>query len=45
MSFKTTIQPSQHSFPIDADETILDAALEHGYVFPYSCRNGVCGVC
>jgi CDP-4-dehydro-6-deoxyglucose reductase len=45
MSFKTTIQPSQHSFPIDADETILEAALEHGYVFPYSCRNGVCGVC
>ncbi len=45
MSFKTTIQPSQHSFPIEADETILEAALEHGYVFPYSCRNGVCGVC
>ncbi len=45
MSFKTTIQPSQHSFPINADETILEAALEHGYVMPYSCRNGVCGAC
>ncbi len=45
MSFKTTIQPSMHSFPIDADETILEAALEHGYVLPYSCRNGACGVC
>ncbi len=45
MSFKTTIQPSRHSFPVDADETILEAALEHGYVLPYSCRNGACGVC
>ncbi|MEQ1914850.1 MAG: 2Fe-2S iron-sulfur cluster-binding protein, partial [Sideroxydans sp.] len=45
MSFKTTIQPSNHSFPIEADETILEAALEHGYVMPYSCRNGACGAC
>ena len=45
MSFKTTIQPSNHSFPIDADETILEAALEHGVTLPYSCRDGACGVC
>ena len=45
MSFKTTIQPSKHSFPIEPEETILGAALEHGYVLPYSCRNGACGVC
>ncbi len=45
MSFKTTILPSNHSFPIDKDETILEAALEHGYTLPYSCRNGACGVC
>jgi len=45
MSFKTTIQPSNHSFPNDKDETILEAALEHGYTLPYSCRNGACGVC
>lgn len=45
MSFKTTIQPSNHSFRIDKDETILEAALEHGYTLPYSCRNGACGVC
>src|SRR5512137_2336679 len=45
MSFKTTIQPSNHTFPIDKDETILEAALEHGYALPYSCRNGACGVC
>ncbi|OGS91041.1 MAG: CDP-6-deoxy-delta-3,4-glucoseen reductase [Gallionellales bacterium GWA2_60_18] len=45
MSFKVTIQPSGHSFPIEADETVLEAALKHGYTLPYSCRNGVCGVC
>jgi CDP-4-dehydro-6-deoxyglucose reductase len=45
MSFKTTIQPSGHSFPIEAHETILEAALKHGYTLPYSCRDGVCGTC
>jgi CDP-4-dehydro-6-deoxyglucose reductase len=45
MTFKTTILPSNHSFPIEADETILDAGLKHGYTLPYSCRDGACGVC
>lgn len=45
MSFKTTIQPSNHAFPIEKGETILEAALDHGLTLPYSCRNGACGVC
>lgn len=45
MSFKTIIHPSNHTFPIDKDETILEAALDHGLTLPYSCRNGACGVC
>jgi CDP-4-dehydro-6-deoxyglucose reductase len=45
MSFKTTIQPTNHTFPIGKDETILEAALEHGLALPYSCRDGACGVC
>jgi len=45
MCFNTTIQPHNHTFPIRKDETILEAALEHGYALPYSCRNGACGVC
>lgn len=45
MTFKTTILPSNHSFPVEADETILDAGLKHGYTLPYSCRNGACGAC
>lgn len=45
MSFNTTIQPSQHSFPVAPDESVLEAALGHGLLLPYSCRNGACGVC
>jgi len=45
MSFKTTIQPSGHSFSLESNETILEGAIKHGYTLPYSCRDGVCGVC
>jgi CDP-4-dehydro-6-deoxyglucose reductase len=45
MTFQTVIQPSGHNFPIEAHETILEAALKHGYPLPYSCRDGVCGTC
>ncbi|MFZ2163097.1 MAG: CDP-6-deoxy-delta-3,4-glucoseen reductase [Sideroxyarcus sp.] len=45
MSFKTTIHPSNHTFPVDTGETILEAALAHGITLPYSCRDGACGVC
>ena len=45
MTFQTVIQPSGHSFPIEAHETILEAAIKHGYTLPYSCRDGVCGTC
>lgn len=45
MSFNATIQPSNHSFSLEADTTILEAALDQGITLPYSCRNGACGVC
>ena len=45
MSFKITVTPGNHSFTAEADETILDAGLHHGYTMPYSCRDGVCGAC
>lgn len=45
MTFNTTLAPSGHQFPVDAHETILEAALKHGYILPYSCRDGVCGAC
>jgi len=45
MTFKTTILPSNHSFEIKPEETIIEAALVHGFTLPHSCRNGACGVC
>ena len=45
MTFQITIEPSGHSFSIEEHESILEAALRHGYTLPYSCRDGVCGVC
>jgi CDP-4-dehydro-6-deoxyglucose reductase len=45
MTFKTVIKPSDHNFPIEANETILEAALKHGFTLPYSCRDGICGTC
>jgi len=45
MTFQTTLLPSGHQFEIEADETILEAGLKHGYPIPYSCRDGACGVC
>src|SRR3546814_20648124 len=45
MSFKVTVQPSQHQFPVETGQTVLDAALAAGIVLPYSCRNGACSTC
>ena len=45
MTFSITLQPGNHSFPAEAGEIILDAALKHGHTLPYSCRDGVCGAC
>lgn len=45
MSHQITTQPSGHQFSVEAGESILDAALRHGYNFPYGCRNGACGAC
>ncbi|HKB60200.1 MAG TPA: CDP-6-deoxy-delta-3,4-glucoseen reductase [Gallionellaceae bacterium] len=45
MSFTVTIKPSNHSFTVEPDETILEAGIRHGYTMPYSCRDGVCGAC
>jgi CDP-4-dehydro-6-deoxyglucose reductase len=45
MSYKITVTPSDHHFEVENNETILDAALEHGLAFPYGCRSGKCGSC
>lgn len=45
MTFQVTIQPSQHQFTVTAEQTVLDAALAAGILFPYSCRSGACSTC
>ncbi len=45
MAYQVTIQPSGHLLIVQADETILAAALREGFTLPYGCRNGACGSC
>ena len=40
-----TIKPSDHAFPCEADETVLQAAMRADLMIPYGCRNGACGTC
>ena len=45
MAFTVTIQSSGHSFTVEEEESVLDAALRQGVILPYGCRNGSCGSC
>jgi CDP-4-dehydro-6-deoxyglucose reductase, E3 len=45
MSFKVQVQPSGHEFSVEAEESLLEAALRQGINLPYGCRNGFCGDC
>ncbi len=45
MSHKVTVRPSGREFTVEADETILAAALRSGVGLPYGCKNGACGTC
>ncbi len=45
MSFTVTVSPSGKQFSVERDEYVLDAALRHGVVLPYGCKDGACGSC
>ena len=45
MGFSVTNQRNGGEFTTNASETILDAALRDNRIYPYGCRNGVCGAC
>ena len=45
MSHQVTVQPSGRQFVVEADETLLDAALRQGLTLPYGCKDGACGAC
>jgi len=39
------VRPDNRIIPARPGETILEAALREGIIFPYECRNGGCGQC
>jgi len=45
MRHRVKIEPSEHQFYVEANETVLDAALRQGINLRYGCRNGACGSC
>ena len=45
MKYRVTFQPANTVIAVDAEETILQSALNAGHALPYSCRGGTCGAC
>ena len=45
MSHRISLQPGNHTFEADDDQTVLEAALAAGLLLPHGCRNGACGAC
>lgn len=43
--FQVRIEPSQHTYTVPERGTVLQAALDAGFVLPYGCRDGACGSC
>ncbi len=44
-SFRLTLDSEDHTVPITADQTLLQAALAAGIDAPHSCTEGRCGTC
>ena len=44
-SFRLTLDGDDHTVPIAAGETLLQAALAAGIDAPHSCTEGRCGTC
>ncbi len=44
-SFRLTLDGENHTVPITAGETLLQAALSAGIDAPHSCTEGRCGTC
>ncbi|NDZ18018.1 CDP-6-deoxy-delta-3,4-glucoseen reductase [Variovorax sp. WS11] len=45
MSFSVRLKPSDRSFSVEADRTVLGTALANGIGLPYSCSSGICRTC
>ncbi len=45
MTYRISLQPGDHDFSAEADQTVLEAALAADLLLPHSCRDGACGAC
>lgn len=45
MSFSVRLTPSDRTFSVEADHTVLSAAMANGIGLPHSCVSGVCRTC
>lgn len=45
MSHKIQNQRNDTVYQTEQDETILQAALRNGHLYPYGCQSGACGAC
>lgn len=45
LAYEVVLSPSGRSFMVEADETILEAALRNGHALSYQCASGNCGEC
>ncbi len=45
MTVQVTIKPTGHGYQADPEQSILQTALDAGFILPYGCRNGACGSC
>lgn len=45
MQYQVELKKSGRTFMVEADETVLEAAIRQGIQLPYGCKNGACGSC
>ncbi len=44
-SYQVLVQPSSRQFTVQADQSVLAAALDAGVTLPHGCKDGGCGSC
>ena len=45
LSYQVELKTSGKTLSVEADETVLEAALRQSINLPYGCKNGACGSC
>jgi CDP-4-dehydro-6-deoxyglucose reductase len=45
MAYQISLQPGDHHFSAEAEQTVLEAAQAAGLLLPHGCRDGACGSC